>query len=237
MKSAIAIRHLHFEDLGTLGPLLEGAGYQVRYVDVCVEDIAALSPVESDLLIVLGGPIGAYQDDLYPTLKDELRLLEDRLASQRPTLGICLGAQLMARALGARVYPAGGKEIGWGPVTLSAAGRESAFRHLGQDGVAVLHWHGDTFDLPRRATLLASSGFCRNQAYAWGPSAVGFQFHPEAAAARLEQWFIGHACEIAAAGLSVAVLRADTTRYASCLEVQAHKSFTEWLASISSSGR
>lgn len=237
MKSAIAIRHLHFEDLGTLGPLLEGAGYQVRYVDVCVEDIAALSPVESDLLIVLGGPIGAYQDDLYPTLKDELRLLEDRLASQRPTLGICLGAQLMARALGARVYPAGGKEIGWGPVTLSAAGRESAFRHLGQDGVAVLHWHGDTFDLPRRATLLASTGFCRNQAYAWGPSAVGFQFHPEAAAARLEQWFIGHACEIAAAGLSVAVLRADTTRYASCLEVQAHKSFTEWLGSISSSGR
>ena len=75
----------------TLGPLLEGAGYQVRYVDVCVEDIAALSPVESDLLIVLGGPIGAYQDDLYPTLKDELRLLENRLASQCPTLGICLG--------------------------------------------------------------------------------------------------------------------------------------------------
>ncbi|MBV8138471.1 MAG: glutamine amidotransferase [Deltaproteobacteria bacterium] len=232
MKSAIAVRHMHFEDLGTLGPLLQGAGYQVRYVDVCVEDIAALNPVESDLLIVLGGPIGAYQDDLYPTLKDELRLLEKRLASQRPTLGICLGAQLMARALGARVYPAGGKEIGWAPVTLSAAGRESAFRHLGQDGVAVLHWHGDTFDLPRSATLLASTGFCRNQAYAWGPNVVGFQFHPEAAAAQLEQWFIGHACEIAAAGLSVAVLRADTARHASRLELQAHKSFTEWLASI-----
>jgi GMP synthase (glutamine-hydrolysing) len=237
VKSAIAIRHLHFEDLGTLGPLLEGAGYQVRYVDVCVEDIAALNPVESDLLIVLGGPIGAYQDNLYPTLKDELKLLENRLASQRPTLGICLGSQLMARALGERVYPAGGKEIGWGPVTLSAAGRESAFRHLGQDGVAVLHWHGDTFDLPRGATLLASTGFCRNQAFAWGPNAVGFQFHPEAAAARLEQWFIGHACEIAAAGLSVAVLRADTARHASCLEVQAHKGFTEWLASVALSGR
>ena len=232
MKSAIAIRHLHFEDLGTLAPVLERAGYQVRYVDVCIEDLAALNPVESDLLIVLGGPIGAYEDDLYPTLKDELKLLEKRLPAQRPTLGICLGAQLMARALGARVYSTGGKEIGWGPVTLSEAGRESAFRHLGQDDVAVLHWHGDTFDLPQGATLLASNGFCRNQAYAWGPNAVGFQFHPEASAARLEQWFIGHACEIATARLSVAALRADTSRYAGCLEVQAHRSFTAWLASI-----
>jgi GMP synthase (glutamine-hydrolysing) len=237
MKSAIAIRHLHFEDLGTLGPILEEAGYQVRYADVCVEDIAALNPLESDLVIVLGGPIGAYEDDLYPTLYDELKLLEKRLAAQRPTLGICLGAQLMARALGARVYPTGGKEIGWGPVTLSAAGRESAFRHLGQDGLAVLHWHGDTFDLPRGATLLASTAFCGNQAYAWGANAVGFQFHPEATAARLEQWFIGHACEIVAARLSVAALRADTARYASRLEIQAHKSFTEWLGSISVCGR
>ena len=120
---------------------------------------------------------------------------------------------------------------------MSAAGRESAFRHLGHDGVAVLHWHGDSFDLPQGATLLASTGFCRNQAYAWGANAVGFQFHPEAVAARLEQWFIGHACEIAAARLSVAPLRADAARYASRLAVQAHKSFTEWLGSIRLSGR
>jgi|SRR6516162_1996109 len=110
-----------------------------------------------------------------------------------PDLGDLPWPQLMARALGARVYPTGGK-----------------------------------VDLPRGATLLASTGLCPNQAYAWGPNAVGFQFHPEAAAARLEQWFIGHACEIATAGLSVAVLRADTARHAPCLEVQAHKSFTEW---------
>ena len=212
MKNAIAIRRLHFEDLGTLAPILEGAGYQVRYLDVCVEDLAALNPAESDLLVVLGGPIGAYEDDLYPTLKDELKLLEKRLAAQRPTLGICLGAQLMARALGARVYPTGGKEIGWGPVTLSAAGRESAFRHLGQDGVAVLHWHGDTFDLPQDATLLASTRFSRNQAYAWGANALGFQFHPEASAARLEQWFIGHACEIATARLHCAPTPPATQR-------------------------
>jgi len=233
MKSAIAIRHVQFEDLGTLGPLLESAGYRIRYADVCIDDVASIDAIVPDLIVVLGGPIGTYEDDGYPTLRDELRLLETRLAAQRPTLGICLGAQLMARALGARVYPTGGKEIGWAPITLSAVGRESAFRHLGQDGVAVLHWHGDTFDLPRGATLLASTGFCRNQAYSWGANALGLQFHPEAAATRLEQWFIGHACELGAANISVNALRADTARYAARLEREARKAFSEWLASIS----
>ncbi|HTR61108.1 MAG TPA: glutamine amidotransferase [Candidatus Binataceae bacterium] len=236
MKSAIAIRHVQFEDLGTLGPLLAEAGYRVRYADVCIDDIASIDANAPDLVVVLGGPIGAYEDDLYPNLKDELTLLEKRLAAQRPTLGLCLGAQLMARALGARVYPTGGKEIGWAPITLSAAGRKSAFRHLGQDGVAVLHWHGDTFDLPQGATLLASTAFCRNQAYSWGANALGFQFHPEAAAGRLEQWFIGHACELGAARIAVADLRADTARYAGRLEREARKSFSEWLASIDSAG-
>ena len=181
---------------------------------------------------MLGGPIGAYDDDLYPTLKDELNLLEMRLSANRPTIGICLGAQLMARALGARVYPAGLKEIGWGQITLGPAGCESVVRHLGQNDTAVLHWHGDTFDLPKAATLLASTEKCRNQAFSWGGNALGFQFHPEATAARLEQRFIGHACEIAGAKLSVAALRADTVRYAAHLEIQARKCFDEWLTSI-----
>ncbi|MGO9452913.1 MAG: glutamine amidotransferase [Candidatus Binataceae bacterium] len=232
MKTAIAIRHLHFEDLGSLEPVLAGAGYQLRYADSGLDDIAALNPLAADLVVVLGGPVGAYEDDLYPFLKDELNLLEQRLGASRPTIGICLGAQLMARALSARVYPAGRKEIGWAPITLSPAGCESAFRHLGQDNTAVLHWHGDTFDLPDGATLLASTAVCRNQAYSWGANALGFQFHPEATAARMEQWFIGHACEIAGAKLSVPALRVDTARYAARLESQARKCFDEWLGSI-----
>jgi GMP synthase (glutamine-hydrolysing) len=232
MKTAIAIRHLHFEDLGSLTPALERAGYAIRYADCCVDDIAAIDPLAPDLVVVLGGPIGAYDDEAYPTLKNEIDLLETRLGANRPTIGICLGAQLMARALGARVYPTGLKEIGWAPVTLSPQGCESAFRHLGQDNTAVLHWHGDTFDLPEGATLLASTEICRNQAYSWGANALGFQFHPEATAARLEQWFIGHACEIASANLSVAALRADTAQYADRLEIQSRKCFDEWLTSI-----
>ncbi len=232
MKTAIAVRHVHFEDLGSLAPSLERAGYQVRYADCAVDDIVALDPVAPDLVVVLGGPIGAYEDDLYPSLKTELKLLEMRLAANRPTIGICLGAQLMARALGARVYPTGLKEIGWGPLILRPAGCESALRHLGQDDTAVLHWHGDTFDLPAGATLLASTEICANQAFSWGRNALGFQFHPEATAARLEQWFIGHACEIATAKVSVTSLRADTMRHASRLETQTRKCFVDWLTSI-----
>ena len=160
MKTAIAIRHVHFEDLGSLEPALKRAGYKVRYADCCVDDIAALDPVAPDLVVVLGGPIGAYEDGYLSDLKDELNLLEMRLSANRPTIGICLGAQLMARALGARVYPSGVKEIGWGPIILRPAGCESAIRHLGQDDTAVLHWHGDTFDLPEGATLLASTEIC-----------------------------------------------------------------------------
>jgi GMP synthase (glutamine-hydrolysing) len=232
MKTAIAIRHVHFEDLGSLEPVLKRAGYKVRYADCCVDDLAALDPVAADLVVVLGGPIGAYEENLYPTLKDELNLLEMRLSANRPTIGICLGAQLIARALGARAYPSGVKEIGWGQITLRPAGCESAIRHLGSDDTAVLHWHGDTFDLPEGATLLASTESCRNQAFSWGRNALGFQFHPETTAARLEQWFIGHACELASAKLSVAALRADTARYAARLEIRARKCFDEWLTSI-----
>jgi GMP synthase (glutamine-hydrolysing) len=231
-RTALAIRHLHFEDLGTVELSLRDAGYQIHYADAGLSDLAAIDTLAADLLVVLGGPIGVYEDHLYPMLKDEVRLLEARLSAQRPTLGICLGAQLMARALGARVYPTGVKEIGWAPVTLSPAGRESPFRHLGEDQTAVLHWHGDTFDLPERANLLASTAICRNQAFAWGKNALAFQFHPEAIGARLEQWLIGHACEIAAAKLSVPQLRADTHRYAPRLMMQARKCFDEWLASL-----
>ena len=146
MKTALAIRHLHFEDLGTLEPLLREMNYQVQYVDAVLDDLATLDVESPDLLVVLGGPIGAYDDALYPFLAAELQLLRRRLASARPLLGICLGAQLIARALGANVYPLGRKEIGFAPLTLTDAGRASPLAAL--EGVAVLHWHGDQFDIP-----------------------------------------------------------------------------------------
>src|SRR6185312_9977283 len=128
MPTAVALRHVPFEDLGLLGPLLERRGWRVSYRDAAVDSFA---DVDADLLIVLGGPIGAYEDAAYPWLADELRATERRLAAGLPTLGICLGSQLMARALGARVYPGHAKEIGWSPLLLTDAGRRRCRRRGG----------------------------------------------------------------------------------------------------------
>lgn len=233
MKSALAIRHITFEDLGSFGAVLAARGIELRYVEAGIHDLASLDPDSPDLLVVLGGPIGAYEEASYPFILDELRLLERRLARDLPTLGICLGAQLMARALGARVFPGPAKEIGWTPLALTPAGTASPLAHLSGERTSMLHWHGDTFDLPAGATLLASTDLCRHQAYAWGSSTLAFQCHPEARTVDLERWYIGHAAELAAAGLSVPELRAAGRRFGPALETQGALCFSAWLNVVS----
>lgn len=231
MKSAVAIRHVGFEDLGAFAPALREAGYQVHYWDIGEQELWTLEPVRTDLLIVLGGPIGAYEDAVYPFLKEEIDLLEQRLAANRPTLGVCLGAQLIARAAGARVYPSGAKEIGFAPITLTEAGRSSCLAPF-MDAPMTLHWHGDTFDLPAGAERLASTDLCENQAFAMGPNIVGFQFHPEASAKGFEKWLVGHAAELAAAKIDVPGLRADAQRYGAELERKAQAVLSAWLGGL-----
>ncbi len=230
MKRALALRHVPFEDLGCFEQVLANRGFDVAYLEAPQDDLSALSRTPPDLLVVLGGPIGVYDTGDYPFLAEEIRLLEGRLSQRLPTLGLCLGAQLMARALGARVYPTGGKEIGWAPVRLTDAGRASCLAPLAEDGVAVLHWHGDTFDLPEGATRLASTDFCENQAFSFGPEALALQFHLEATASGLESWFVGHTCEIAATpGISVAELRSDTVRHAERTQAIGAACLETWL--------
>ncbi|MBF5056016.1 glutamine amidotransferase [Alcanivorax sp. 521-1] len=227
MKTALALRHLHFEDLGTLEPLLEERGYQVRYVDATQADLSALDANASDLLIILGGPIGAFDDELYPFLTDELRLIEQRLAGGRPLLGICLGAQLIARELGAAVAPMGFKEIGFAPLTLTAEGRESVLSPLAD--VPVLHWHGDRFETPPGSRLLAGTEGCPQQAYAFGNAVLGLQFHLEADADRIESWLVGHCCELALAGLDPRAVREDARRHGQSLARAARRVIGTWL--------
>ncbi|MGD1878505.1 MAG: glutamine amidotransferase [Kiloniellaceae bacterium] len=232
MKSALAIRHVLFEDLGAFAPALEAAGYRLRYLDVGQEggkqELADLPPQRDDLVIVLGGPIGVYEDDSYPFLADEIAFLERRLAANAPLMGICLGAQLIARAAGARVYPSGMKEIGFAAITLTEAGTASCLAPFAKAPL-TLHWHGDTFDLPEGAELLASTEACRNQAFALGRNVIGFQFHPEADCSAIEQWLVGHTVELNAAGIDIAKLREDAGRYRRELADKAAATLTAWL--------
>ncbi|MDA8231026.1 MAG: glutamine amidotransferase [Magnetospirillum sp.] len=229
MKVCVAVRHVAFEDLGLFEEALAERDFTIRQMEAGVDDLRSADPLAADLVAVLGGPIGAYEDELYPFLKDEIALIQARLDAGRPTVGFCLGAQLMARALGARVYPnPAGKEIGWGPLTLTGDGRTSPLRAL--DGIDVLHWHGDIFDLPQGTRRLASTDVTPNQAFSFGRTALGLQFHPEVTGRGLERWFIGHAAEISqTTGVSVPVLRESTRRCAPALERAGREMLSAWL--------
>lgn len=230
MKEVVAVRHLSFEHLGTLAPLLSGRGFRIRYLDAGVADLKGFDPLSPALLVMLGAPIGACDEAQYPFLGDELRIIEQRLRAQRPLLGICLGAQLMARALGSRVYAGAAREIGWAPIQLTPEGEKSCLAGLRSCGCQVLHWHGDTFDLPPAATRLASTATTPNQAFAIGDQALALQFHLEADPAEIERWLIGHAHEIAAtAGVSPEAIRADTARHGAAVAASAAGCIQHWL--------
>jgi GMP synthase (glutamine-hydrolysing) len=230
-RSAVVLRHVPFEDLGLLAPIMRREGWEVSFRDAAVDDLSR-DLADAGLLIVLGGPIGAYETEAYPFLKSELALLEYRLARDLPVLGICLGSQLMARALGSRVFAGPVKEIGWGRVELTEAGAASCLGPLADDDAVVLHWHGDSFDLPSGAQRLASNQHYENQAFAWRRNALALQFHLEADPGRLEQWYVGHAAELAAAGRSVADLRTATARLAEGRALLADRVFTRWLREV-----
>jgi GMP synthase (glutamine-hydrolysing) len=230
-RSAIALRHVAFEDMGLLAPIMEREGWNISFCEAAVDDLTHRSIRNADLLVVLGGPIGVYETESYPFITQEIVLIEHRLRRRLPTLGICLGAQLMAKALGGSVYRGHVKEIGWGLIRLTEAGTSSCLKSLGDDA-RVLHWHGDSFDLPDAASRLASNPNYDNQAFAYGDNALALQFHLEAEPRQLEEWYVGHAVELAAADVSVTELRAATSKCAKALAQQADRVFTEWLDQI-----
>ncbi|WP_084077221.1 glutamine amidotransferase [Demequina sp. NBRC 110057] len=204
----VAVRHVRFEDLGLWEAEIRAHGYEITYLDAGVDDLGAAAM--ADLTVVLGGPIGVGDRASYPVLDEEIALIARRLDAGLPTLGVCLGAQLMAAALGAQVRP-GEVEIGWGDLALTLAGRTGPLSAFAD--APVLHWHGDTFDLPDGATLLASSPATVHQAFAAG-SGLALQFHAEVDGEAIEPWLMGHAVELAQRGIDPVALRRQTAAVA-----------------------
>jgi GMP synthase (glutamine-hydrolysing) len=233
-KTCYVVEHLAVEHSGTFKPALEACGYRVMSVPAAAIGQFRECAEKGALLIVMGGPIGVYDAPEYPFLAAEIELIRMRLTAKRPVLGVCLGSQLMAAALGAKVFPGtAGVELGWAPVGLTAAGRGHPLAEVAGDEFPVLHWHGDTFELPGGATLLASTAHYAHQAFAVGDYGLALQFHVETDADELEQWFVAFAGDIRKTGQeTLSNLRADTAKYADGLAERNARFISRWTAQL-----
>ncbi len=232
MAKIWVLQHHPAENLGAIAQALEAAALAWQYVRVFDGH-----PVPKDMkgagwLIVMGGPESVYQLDRFPYLRDEIALIESALAAGRPVLGVCLGSQLLAAALGANVRRAAHREIGWYPVRMQAAANsDRLMRGLPAEFVAA-HWHSDVFDLPAGAVALASSELTEVQAFRHGTNAWGLLFHAEMTeriiAALVSEFGEG----LRRAGIDGDAILAEAPRHLPHLRRLAETVFGRWAAAI-----
>jgi GMP synthase (glutamine-hydrolysing) len=184
----LVFQHVPYEPLGTLDPLLKEAGFRIRYVNFGRDPHQRPSLDKYEALIVLGGPMNAHQIDTYPNLATEVNVIREAVDSGMSVLGICLGAQLLAKALGGRVARNDAREIGWYDVELTEAGRTDPVISGFAATQSVFQWHEDGIILPDGAAHLATSPTSPVQAFRYGEHAYGFQFHLEVDASLVERW-------------------------------------------------
>jgi GMP synthase (glutamine-hydrolysing) len=225
----LIIQHAPVEGPGLIAGMLAERGIHASTVgpDAPLPADAAAS---ADGILVLGGPMGVYDVDRHPRLRDEMALLTAALAKETPILGICLGSQLLASTLGARVYPGPRKEIGWYEVTARPAAQADRLFEAAPSPFMALHWHGDVFDLPAGARHLASSALTLHQAFAYGRRAWGLLFHLEAGPSQVEAMASAFPEELASAGVSVERLTEDTRTFGDGAALLGQRVFGEWLS-------
>lgn len=242
----LAIRQVPHEGLALLAEVFEAADVEVEYVDQFAGGAAvnptgnAFDPTRHRGLVVMGGPMNVDETDRYPFLATELEWIRRAVAAQSPVLGICLGSQLLAKAVGARVYPnvrdgRRVKEIGWYDLELLPAAKDDPLLYDCQATERVFQWHGDTFDLPPGAVQLARSADCEQQAFRYGPNAWGLQFHWEITPPVLETWLAepGMCCELESLPqFDPAILRAAAPREFPAMTALARRVFARFAALV-----
>ena len=225
----LAFRHSPSDGLGLIAELLDAHGVESQCADLYAAPDGFYVP-DADALILLGGSMSA--NDNRPFIAREMEHIRAAIQAHKPVLGICLGAQLIAKTLGASVYPNVKKEIGWAPVIFTGAARnDPLFR--GHDSEVVFHWHGETFDLPEGAVLLATSPAYPNQAIRWKKKAYGVQFHVEISADLARQWsqvpdYKAALERVSGVGAAAKVV-GDVSRAQGVLHSYARSMFENWL--------
>lgn len=233
MARLLVFQHVAHEILGTLDPLLRKSAFRIKYVNFGRDNYSIPEVSGYDGLIVLGGPMNVDQVKDYPYLKEEIAAIERALVSDMPVLGICLGSQLVAKALGAKVRKNPVKEIGWYDVVPTVKGTEDPLISNFGKAEKIFQWHGDTFELPRDSELLVTSEFCTNQAYRYGEKVYGFQFHLEVDSKMVDRWLTipENVAEIKVLNgqIDPERIRAETPEYIDNLHDLSDRTFSEFI--------
>lgn len=227
--SVLVIQHVAAEPPGLLKTVLEEAGRELDCVRIYRKEPVPRSLGHHGGLVILGGPMSAYDTDRYPFLEEEQRLIEAALDGGHPVLGLGLGSQLLAAALGAEVVPNGRREIGWHAVHFTrSAARDPLWREISDDLVAF-HWHGDRFEIPRNADSLAWSALTDCQAFRWGKSAYGVLFHLEVNERVVDRMTKAFQAELLSTSQRPADIRAAASSHLPELERVGREFFARWI--------